>query len=343
MKKGVCILLASILGIFILSCNSSSKKNSKKSLLHVVSPINQIVMIAPQKTWDIGFKKFVLDTFMQSVKGMFYSEPEFSLLHFPTLKAAQSYKRYPNFIQLSKGASAIKFEQDVFASGQTVVHVWGENLRSIQKTLIDNRKNIFSQFHRNDKKQWRIEHAGKYHSGISELKKMGISFKIPTKFLKVNQEKDFVHYEYNASNRTRNRSADFTVVTKPYALDTISLENVIALRDLIGRKYIKGSEEESYMQTAPLLKEYLHTEIIKNTARQIVYKTTGLWSMKHLVAGGPFVNYVVIDKKNQRLFMFDGLVLVSTSGNTNARNVFYRRDLLTELSFIFDSYKLLKE
>ncbi|MFV0530605.1 MAG: DUF4837 family protein [Flavobacteriales bacterium] len=334
----------SIVFFSILAITCGDVKNEKQSpLLKVKAPLNHIILIASEKTWNTDFKAFVLDSLIQPRKGMFFSEPEFSIRQFTTLKVAESYKNFPNYIMLSKGKEAIESKEDVFAQGQTVVTVSGENLQSIEKTLIENQTEIFTKFHQNDEKMWLAENSGKYHGSYPELDQMSIFFRIPLSYIKVKKAKDFVHYQYDVSNKTRNRSANLTIISKPYGLDSIALEDIIGLRDLTGRKYIKSNVEGSYMETHHLLDNYLYSEIIKNTPNIIIYKISGMWSMKNDVKGGAFVNYTLIDKKQDKLFMFDGFTFVSSSGNTNNPSIFYRRDLLTELEFIFNSYKILND
>ncbi len=340
MKKIIHSILIAVFSVLTIACNDA-KKEKKAPLLKVKAPLNHIIIIASEKTWEAGFKTFILDSLIQPRKGMFFTEPEFSVRQFSTLSEAKSYKKFPNYIVLSKGKENIQFEEDVLAQGQTIVTVSGENLQSIEETLIQNKAKIFTQFHQNDKKMWLTEHVGKYHDAYPELDQMSIFFRIPLSYTKVKREKDFVHYQHDVSNKTRNRSANLTVVSKPYGLDSISLEDIIGLRDLIGRKYIKSDAEGSYMETHRLLDDFLHSEVIEDNPKVKIYKTLGMWSMKHDIKGGAFINYVILDKKQQKLFMFDGFTFVSSSGNTNDPSIFYRRDLLTELEFIFSSYKIL--
>lgn len=336
------ILKYSSLIIFcILMIACGDQKGNTTPLLKVKAPVNQIVVIASDTTWKVGFKDFMLDSLIKPRRGMFFAEPEFSVRQFPTLSAAKSYKKFPNYIVLAQGEDSLQFEHDVLAKGQTVVTVSGQNLESIENTLVQNKANIFKQFHQNDEQMWLTEYAGKYHDDYPELKKMGIFFRIPLEYTKVNRAKDFIHYQYDVSDKTRNRSANITVIAKPYGLDSIALEDILGLRDLTGRKHVKSNAEGSYMETHRLLDDYLHSEIIQDTSEERIYKTVGMWSMKKDIKGGAFVNYVIIDKKQQKLFMFDGFTFVSSSGNTNSPTIFYRRDLLTELEFIFNSYKIL--
>ncbi len=328
-----------VFSVVLFSCES--KENNGKPLLNTRSPLNQIIVIASGQTWDNGFKSFILDSLIKPRKGMFFAEPEFSVHQFSTIKLYKNKQKFPNYIIINKGDNNIEFKNDVYVNGQTIVIVTGNTMESVEKLLRDNKKHIFNQFHSNDKKMWSLENAGKYHSPCQELKKMGVLFRIPLDYTKVRREKDFVHYQYDVSDKTRNRSANFTVITKSYGLDSIALEDVLGLRDIIGRKYVKSSQEGSYMETHRLLDDLLNFEVIKDTHEIKVYKTVGMWSMKNDIKGGDFVNYIILDKINDKLFMFDGFSFVSSSGNTNNSSIFYRRDLLTELEFIFDSYKLI--
>jgi hypothetical protein len=73
-------------------------------------------------------------------------------------------------------------------------------------------------------------------------------------------------------------------------------------RDSILKVKIRGSREDSYVTT-----EYRRNVITEPLTINGNYalETTGTWKMTNDLMGGPFVNFTIYDKDNQRLFMVE--------------------------------------
>ena len=83
----------------------------------------------------------------------------------------------------------------------------------------------------------------------------------------------------------------------------MSPDNIIPMRDAIGEKYIPGSREGMYMITeAAYTPRTIQTEILGNKA----FETRGKWEVKNDFMAGPFLNYAIIDEKNERLLVVEG-------------------------------------
>ena len=75
------------------------------------------------------------------------------------------------------------------------------------------------------------------------------------------------------------------------------------MRDTIGKKYIPGSKDGMYMITeAAYTPSTVSTKILGKNA----YETRGKWEVKNDFMAGPFLNYAIIDEKNDRLLVVEG-------------------------------------
>ena len=112
-------------------------------------------------------------------------------------------------------------------------------------------------------------------------------------------------------------------LTEEFDLDVTN--NVINSRNTFGKKYIPGSEEGMYMIT-----EAAFTPLSKETTvdNKQAFETRGKWEVKDNFMAGPFVNYNIIDKKNNRIVIVEGFTYAPSVN---------KRDFIFELEAIAKS------
>ena len=115
--------------------------------------------------------------------------------------------------------------------------------------------------------------------------------------------------------------------------DTLAfkLENIIAKRDSVTKKYIPGSVKNSYMTTAKIVKP---TSKVVNFNNLYAVEVRGLWEVENDFMGGPFLSYTLVDEINNRIVTAEGFVY--------APNV-DKRDYLLQLEAILYTLKFEKE
>jgi hypothetical protein len=85
--------------------------------------------------------------------------------------------------------------------------------------------------------------------------------------------------------------------------DSLTINNIVKLRDSIGKTHIPGESKGSYMITEKAFSPYLGTTIIDGKS---ILETRGVWDVKNDYMAGPFINYIIDDKKNNRQLIFEG-------------------------------------
>ena len=106
------------------------------------------------------------------------------------------------------------------------------------------------------------------------------------------------------------------------------VNSITASRDTIGKKYIPGSKEGMYMITEAAYSPHIISTKLNNLS---AYETRGKWEVKNDFMAGPFINYTIVDKANNRLLVFEGFTYAP-----NAK----KRDYMFELEAIIKTLKI---
>ena len=112
-------------------------------------------------------------------------------------------------------------------------------------------------------------------------------------------------------------------LTDEFDLD--ARNNIIIHRNNIGKKHIPGSKEGMYMITEAA---FTPITLDANVASKKAYETRGKWEMKNDFMAGPFLNYTVVDKENNRLIVVEGFTYAPSVN---------KRDFVFELEAIAKS------
>jgi hypothetical protein len=109
-----------------------------------------------------------------------------------------------------------------------------------------------------------------------------------------------------------------------------AINNIVKIRDSIGGLYIHGTTENSQMVTEDSYSPYLLNTTLDGMK---AYQTKGNWELRNDTMSGPFINYSIIDEKNNRILIIEGFCYAPSTP---------QRDLMHELESIIKSIKILK-
>ena len=80
-------------------------------------------------------------------------------------------------------------------------------------------------------------------------------------------------------------------------------KSIIKIRDSIGKIYIPGRLNGSYMITEKAYRPYYYKTSLENKKTLL---TKGTWEVANDYMAGPFVNYIIEDKTKKRLLVIEG-------------------------------------
>ena len=111
----------------------------------------------------------------------------------------------------------------------------------------------------------------------------------------------------------------------------LNKDKIIQIRDSVSKAFVPGRNEASYMKTEEAYEPYFFKTTIKGLK---TLETRGTWEVVNDYMAGPFLNYIVQDKINQRLIVMDGFAFSPS---------IQKRQYMVELEAIFRSLKVYKK
>lgn len=318
MKK---IILILFLGLFV-AC-----KEEKVVLPTSSGNINSLAVVIDNALWQGDVGENIREHFARNVRGLPQQEPLFTLNHLPPEVFEGFVRKKRIFLQVQKSPkTGIGVLIDSFAHPQTGIVVSAPTEDKLMTLLNENSEKIITRLKQTEltEKRRRMAKSLKDDSKLEE--KLGVSLKFPTAYRYAKSEDDFFWIRKDMIKG----SMEILVYEVP--LNVIDQDNVmgsiIQMRDSIGKAHIPGPVEGSYMITEEAYAPYLFETKVDG---KFAYLTKGTWEVENAFMAGPFINYAVRDKKNNRYVILEGFVFKPSSN---------KRDNMFELEAILSSAEI---
>lgn len=301
MKKIFSILVITIL---LSSCVGNDKVILKES----IGKINKVMVVAKISDWTGDVGKEVRNSFGELMVGLPQPESILDVSQVAPSGFSSMMKASRNILIISESNNeGFSVKNNIYAQPQTIVYVQAKDDAGIIKLLQKHKKEIKSIFLEADVKftQSIFEKDKQDNTHYKTLQNLGISLTIPTKFNLVDDTGEFLWLRNHlTSGIAKTGSNNILVYSIPLIDESKIADNIVAVRDSIGEKYIPGTDAETqHMITEEAYTPFTFDAVIDGKK---AYETRGKWEVKNDFMAGPFLNYTIIDKKNNRLIIFEG-------------------------------------
>jgi hypothetical protein len=301
MKKIFSILTITFL---LFSCVGHDKMILKES----IGKINKVMVVAKVSDWTGDVGKEVRNSFGELMVGLPQPESILSVSQVAPNGFSSMMKASRNILIITESENeGFTVKKNVYAQPQTIIYLQAKDDESIIKLLQEHKKDIKDIFIDSDIQfTQNIFRKDKFESSqYKTLQNLGISLIIPKKFRTVDDTGEFLWLRNHLmSGIAKTGSNNILVYTLPLGDETKIADNIVAVRDSIGKKYIPGTDPETqHMITEKAYTPFTFDAIIDGKK---AYETRGKWEVKNDFMAGPFLNYTVVDKKNNRLIVFEG-------------------------------------
>tara|TARA_B110000902_G_scaffold104515_1_gene123512 strand:- start:9594 stop:10577 length:984 start_codon:yes stop_codon:yes gene_type:complete len=301
MKKIFSILTITFL---LSSCIGTDKKILRQS----IGKINKVMVVAKISDWtgDVGSE--VRNSFGELMVGLPQPEHILSVSQVAPNGFSSMMKASRNILIITETEKeGFTVKKNIYAQPQTIVYVQAKDDKSIIKLLQKHKNEIRNIFIESDIQfTQRIFNKDKVdNSQYKTLRNLGVTFTIPKKFRTVDDTGEFLWLRNHLmSGIAKTGSNNILVYSLPLTDESKISDNIIAVRDSIGKKFIPGSDPE----TMHMITEEAYTPFTFDATidGKKAYETRGKWEVKNDFMAGPFLNYTVVDKKNNRLIVFEG-------------------------------------
>lgn len=310
MKKIILIVVAII---FLIACNNNRSKN-KRILSPSSGNINNLSVVINNDLWEGSIGDQIRSILGAPVYGLPQEEPLFKMQQMPTVVFSDFATKSRIILKIEKGKPAdIKFLKDAFARPQKLILVSGNTNKEINELLAQNAEKIVAVFNNQEikEKQRRIKIALNKNNNIE--KNLGLTINFPSAYRVAKEDNTFFWLRKDIKTGTMN------IMLYEIPLGSISegddaINDIIRMRDSIGKVHIPGPIDGSYMITEEAYTPYLNKTIIDNKPALLTRST---WEIKNAFMAGPFINYIVEDKTNNRLVVIEGFTFAPSVAKRN--------------------------
>jgi hypothetical protein len=321
-KLGVLLVIVS----FLVACNS---KNDKMTYKGANGRINHLLIVIKNSQWQGEIGDEIRKVIAEPVLGLPQPEAQFEVSQIPIENFGTMFRATRSVLNVSiSNENSFTVATNVYAAPQKIITITGKTKEDLIEEIKKNSKKIVSVFKEADLKSVQNSILKKYWdpTQIKTFKKQGFSLKIPKTYNKVEDNGDFIWYRYHLD---RGNSMEIFAYTVPITSEED--ENggtIVAIRDAFGKKNIPGQLEDSYMITEEAYTP--HVFEVELDGRK-AFETKGKWEVKGVYMAGPFINYTIVDKPNNRLIIVEGLTFAPSIN---------KRDYMFELEAILKTFKI---
>jgi len=314
------------MSLFFVSCkqeNTDPKKPNGK--------INTISVIIDDLLWNGEIGDSIRNKFASPVIGLPQEEPLFTINQFP-VKLMEGYLTDSRNIIVIKKDTNENFNilKDKYATPQNIFQISGKTADDILCLIQQHAPEIIKKIHQTEIEELQRQHRKSLLDSKYFEDKFKIKLEMPTSYQLMVQKKGFVWFKKEII------SGNTSILIYEVPLNTIEnklnkIAHIIKMRDSIGKLYIHGKEEKTDMITEEAYAPYF-SNIVLDYKR--AYETKGTWVLKNDFMSGPFINYGIVDKANNRIVILEGFCYAPSKE---------KRDLMFETEAIIKSIEIIKK
>ncbi len=323
MKK---LLLLTILFSVLISC---TPKEGKITLPNSNGSLNQVLVVMNNDLWQGIEGDELRKVTGEEVLGLPQREPQFKVTQIPVNAFKNLFKAHRNILIVSlEKQNRFSVETNRYARPQTMITINATDTSSLISMIQEKKSEITNAFKNADINALQRKLRGNQFdsSKLKTLAKLGVSLEIPINYKLVDDTGDFLWMRKTVK---QGQTMNLIVYELPInsSADTEG-QNIASVRDTIGKKYIPGQFDGTYLITEQAYSP--HTFNVELDGKK-TFETRGKWEVKGDFMAGPFLNYTIVDKAKNRLVVVEGFTYAPTTN---------KRDFMFELEAILKTVKI---
>tara|TARA_R110002074_G_scaffold40660_1_gene108590 strand:- start:5023 stop:5958 length:936 start_codon:yes stop_codon:yes gene_type:complete len=310
-----------------MSCGNKNA-SKEKYLPDASGAINNVSVVTENDLWDGRVGEAIRNVLAKPIYGLPQDEPTFTISQIPTSVFSGFVTKNRTVLKIETHKEAgIIISDNVYAKPQKVIVVSGKTKEEIIEVLKANETKIVDTF-KNEEINARLRQMAKSPHSFETIKeKLGLTIEFASVYRKAKETDNFFWIRRDITTGTSN----LMIYELPYNAikrnDSV-VNQIIKIRDSIGKTYIEGPVEGSYLITENAYTPFHGETIIDNKP---TLETKGIWDVKNAFMGGPFINYAIEDKINKRWVVVEGFAFAPSVE---------KRNYMLELEAIIRSVKI---
>ena len=322
-KLGTLLLIASLA---FISCKENSEK--KRYLPPSTGAVNSLMVVMENNLWqgEVGDK--VRAIFADRVLAVPQSEAIFSLTQIPpqVFSGAVSYSRSVLYVQ-KDSLSIGHVKSNVYAVPQKIAVVKGRSTEELLANLDSVGAKAIASFKNNEisEAQRRFKRSLNKETDLSD--ELGVQLDVPSVYRVGKREDNFVWMDRQILKGNMNIIA-YSMPWDSFSNDSTFVRDIVKMRDSIGKKYVPGPYEGTFMITEKAISPYVFPAEVNGFKAA---EARGIWEVSGYPMAGPFLTYIINDELNKRKLILEGFIFAPSAN---------KRDDLLELEAIMKTLRI---
>eukprot|EP01013_Petalomonas_cantuscygni_P001579 TRINITY_DN11585_c0_g1_i1.p1 TRINITY_DN11585_c0_g1~~TRINITY_DN11585_c0_g1_i1.p1 ORF type:complete len:323 (-),score=-23.63 TRINITY_DN11585_c0_g1_i1:290-1258(-) len=317
-----------LLAFFLFALVACNDKPQGKILSASSGGLNNLTVVMPNDLWSGQVGENIREKLAGPVNGLPQVEPMFEINQMPNEAFSGFMRKQRTFLKVEQGDTAsLEIVHDEYARPQTGIILKGPTEEDIINLIKKDSAKIVDTYKDAEftEKIRRISLSLKDDKPLTET--FGITMKFPSAYRYAKEDPNFYWIRKDIPNGDMN----ITVYEVPYNLidkDSNTIGSLIKMRDSIGGDNITVSEGMRFI-TEEAFAPYLSETTIDGKP---AYQMKGMWEVKGRFMAGPFVNFTVDDKENDRYLVLEGFVFKPSANKRD--NIFELESILRSVKFV---------
>lgn len=306
----------------------SCKRHDDDMPIKSTGNINTISVVIDDQLWNGIIGDSIRNKFANPVEGLSKEEPQFDINQYPINVMEGFVTKSRSIIVVKQGMeNNFTIKKNQYANPQIVIHITGKSNLDLLDIIERKTPQIIKIIQEEEIKAHQLLLNDSLMDANAIQKQFKLNLKIPKNYSYAMKNDSFVWL----LNECPSGSSSLLITQLP--INTIKsednvLEKVIKIHDSIGALYIRGKELVSNQYIDKSYPLYLSNITIDGKS---AYETKGTWRLKDSFMFGAFVNYLIIDPKNNRIIYLEGFCYIPSRK---------QRDYMHELESIIKGVKI---
>ena len=313
-------LLASALLLMVFSCKESGKK--ERFLPPSTGSVNSLMVVMDNELWRGAVGDKVRELFASPALSLMPEQPILSLTQIPpqVFRGATAHSRSVLFVE-QDSITVAHVKTNVYAQPQKVAVVKGTNYNELVGGLEKIANKAISSFKQTEISEAQDRFTRSLNKETALQETFGINMTIPSAYRVGKQEENFVWLDRQIPKGNMNIVV-YSMPGNSFSNDSTFVRDVVAMRDSIGKKYIPGPDEGTYMITEKAFAPYLFPVEINGLKGA---EARGIWEIKGYPMAGPFLTYILNDEARNRKLVIEGFTFAP---NTQKRDYMFELEAI---------------
>ena len=304
-----------LFALTILAFTLGSCKNFSSGWMSSSSATNEVLTIISDTDWQEPHGRALFDVLNSPMSSMPQREANFKILQIDPKNFTSTFKMARNIVEVDVSSdytqSKMSAEINKYASGQVVLTIKAPDKDAMEVFLKENSDKIVEYLVNKELEriaQWLEKESATPKTRIRNT--FGFELAYPKGLTNITEAENF----FWATNNSPQSRQDISIFSIPYTSESVfEKDSLIAIRNRVLGKHIKGSFDSQMTTAKSLTPEYRRLEIDGLFRAEV----RGLWEMTTDMMGGPFVMQAFVNENTNRVIFVDVLVFAPEKKKRN--------------------------